>query len=165
MVRTINFIKPRLLLAAIGIVCVGLLAYAWMLQYGPERQQPCPLCVLQRYAYILVAISALIGSVHKHIAYAVMAALFSVGGTGLALWQVMKGSEMQGCIADPIGVFVNGLPTADLFPAYFFANGGCADKYVTLGLPVPVWSLICFIALTVACGIAGNAQRRRPLVG
>ncbi|MFN7220787.1 MAG: disulfide bond formation protein B [Burkholderiales bacterium] len=54
-----------------------------------------------------------------------------VAGDGalLAGWQVAKGSTMTACQADPIGQFVNGLPTADWLPQYFFANGGCADRY------------------------------------
>jgi len=82
---------------------------------------------------------------------------------GLALWQVLKGSDMTSCLRDPVGIFVNGLPMADWWPAYLFANGGCADKFITLGLPVPVWSLACFTGLLVVLlylGIdAGKRQK------
>jgi protein dithiol:quinone oxidoreductase len=149
----IQKLSPRLILGAIAVFSFGLLAYAWMLQYGPERQQPCPLCVLQRYVYLLIGIAALIGALHQHIVHAITTALFALTGAGLATWQVLKGSEMTSCLRDPIGEFVNGLPTADLFPQYFFANGGCADKYFTLGLPVPVWSLICFGLIIFGCGV------------
>lgn len=148
-----NKLSPRLILGAIAVFSFGLLAYAWMLQYGPERQQPCPLCVLQRYVYLLIGIAATIGALHQHIIHAVTTALFAITGAGLAMWQVLKGSEMTSCLRDPIGEFVNGLPTADLFPQYFFANGGCADKYFTLGLPVPVWSLVCFGLIVLGCGV------------
>ncbi len=140
-------------MGSIAVFAFALLAYAWMLQYGPERQQPCPLCVLQRYVYLLIGIAALIGAAHQHIAYAVTTITFAIVGIALALWQVLKGSEMTSCQRDPIGQFVNSLPTAELFPEYFFASGGCADKYFTLGLPVPVWSLVCFVLIGVACGV------------
>jgi protein dithiol:quinone oxidoreductase len=155
--KTIN---PKLLLGGVSFFCFALLAYAWFLQYGPEKQQPCPLCVLQRYVYILLGLITLVGALHRHIIYALSATVVSACGVGLALWQVLKGSEMLSCQRDPIGIFVNGLPTADWFPEYFFANGGCADKYVTLGLPVPVWSLICFGCLILACAFAAIQLRK-----
>jgi protein dithiol:quinone oxidoreductase len=155
--KTIN---PKLLLGGVSFFCFVLLAYAWFLQYGPEKQQPCPLCVLQRYVYILLGLITLIGALHRHIVYVISAAVVSVCGAGLALWQVLKGSEMLSCQRDAVGIFVNGLPTADWFPAYFFANGGCADKYATLGLPVPVWSLICFTLLILVCTFAAIQLRK-----
>jgi len=150
----IKNISPRLIFSGIAIFSLSLLAYAWMLQYGPERQQPCPLCVMQRYFYIFTGASALVGALHLHIAHAITTATFALTGAGFALWQVLKGSEMTSCQRDPIGIFINSLPTADLFPQYFFASGGCADKYLTLGLPVPIWSLLCFVFITLGCGVA-----------
>ena len=147
----------RLVLAAIALFCFALLVYAYFLQHGPERQQPCPLCVLQRYVYFILGVVALIGAVWPRRSLMVSAALIATCGGGLALWQVMKGAEMTGCLRDPVGIFVNGLPMADWWPEYLFANGGCADKFYTLGLPVPVWSLLSFSALF--CVLAWMALR------
>jgi disulfide bond formation protein DsbB len=142
----------RALLAAIGCFCIALLAYAYYLQYGPELQQPCPLCVLQRYTYFVIAVLALAVAVAPRAALIWVDTAVATAGAGLALWQVLKGSSMESCQRDPIGIFVNGLPMADWWPQYLFATGGCADKYSTLGVPVPVWSLVCFIALACALG-------------
>lgn len=145
---------PRLWFGAIGVFCFALLAYAWMLQYGPEKQQPCPLCVLQRYVYILVGLFAFAAALHVKRGYpraswSIATLVAANVGAGLALWQVLKGADMTSCREDPIGIFVNNLPTANWFPEYFFATGGCADKYFAFGIPVPVLSLIAFL------GIAG----------
>ena len=140
-------ISPRLLLTAIAVACFGLLAFAWFLQYGPERQQPCPLCVLQRYVYILIGLTALVGVWQQRIGYAIGAAMFAALGAGLAAWHTFKGATMLSCQRDPIGEFVNSLPTANWFPEYFFANGGCADQYFVFGVLMQVWSLICFVGL------------------
>ena len=153
-------ISPRTILGLMAVFCFGLLATVWFLQYGPDKQQPCPLCVLQRYAMILIGITALIGAIHPRIGYALGTALFAVGGLAMAIWQVLKGAEMLSCKTDPIGIFVNGLPTANWWPEYFFATGGCADKYSVLGLPVPVWSLICFFLLMVVTLVAIIKMRR-----
>lgn len=148
----LSTLSLRSFLAATAAFCVGLLLYAAYLQHGPQFQQPCPLCVLQRYVYIAIALIAAVGAWRNHYGYAVGVAVVAGDGALLAGWQVVKGSSMTACQADPIGQFVNGLPTADWFPQYFFANGGCADRYDALGLPVPVWSLLCFAGIAIAAG-------------
>jgi protein dithiol:quinone oxidoreductase len=141
-------------MSSVALFCFALLAYAWYLQHGPQLQQPCPLCVLQRMAYILVCISAVVAAYRNDIPTKVATMLLALGGGALATWQVLKGGAMTACQRDPIGIFVNGLPTADHFPQYFFASGGCADQYSVLGLPVPVWSLICFFIIMDVCVLA-----------
>lgn len=155
-------LRTRLLLASTAVFCFALLAYAYYLQYGPQLQQPCPLCILQRYAYFAVGVAALVGAAVPTRAVMFSAAVLATVGAALALWQVLKGSEMTSCLRDPIGIFVNGLPMADWWPEYLFANGGCADKFTTLGLPVPVWSLACFaglLAVLLYLGLAAGKRR------
>ncbi len=154
--------RIRSLLAAVALSCIALLGYAYFLQYGSERQQPCPLCVLQRYAYFVIGVIAAIGAMWPRRGIIFVGVMVSLIGTSLALWQVLKGADMTSCQRDPIGIFVNGLPMADWWPAYLFASGGCADRYVTLGLPVPLWSLICFIALLAVFVGVGWYLRKRP---
>ncbi len=143
-------IQIRAALFAIAVFCLALLAYAYQLQYGPEKQQPCPLCILQRYAYFGVAVATLAAALYFRQWLVWLAAAIATSGGGLALWQVLKGSSMASCQRDPIGIFVNGLPMADWWPEYLFATGGCSDRFFTLGLPVPVWSLACFAGLAAA---------------
>jgi protein dithiol:quinone oxidoreductase len=156
-------ISPRVLFIAIALFCIALVVKALELQHGPERQQPCPLCILQRYGYLVVAFIALVAALHGRAlrAYAGATALVAATGAGFAVWQLTKGSTMQSCVSDPIGIFVNGLPMANWFEArVFFATGGCADKYPPLlGLSVPMWSLICFAVLAlIAISIAWRAR-------
>jgi protein dithiol:quinone oxidoreductase len=160
----INFdkIPVRSILFGVSAFCFALLAYAWMLQYGPEKQQPCPLCILQRYVYIVVGVVALVGALHVRagsipsirIGYVVASWVAAITGIALAAWHVLKGADMTSCRADPIGEFVNGLPMADWFPQYFFASGGCADKYTAFGLPLPELSLAAFVLIETALTLA-----------
>ncbi|OYZ76531.1 MAG: hypothetical protein B7Y03_13895 [Polaromonas sp. 24-62-144] len=48
---------PRRLLAWISAVCVALLAFGLYLQHGVGLE-PCPMCIVQRYALVLVAVVA-----------------------------------------------------------------------------------------------------------
>ena len=58
--------KPLLLL--ISLACVGMLAVGLYLQLQLEML-PCPLCILQRYAFVLVALCALLGVSCRHDCY------------------------------------------------------------------------------------------------
>lgn len=162
-----SFFSPRLVLALIGLACVALLSFAWYMQYGPGQQQPCPLCVLQRYAYLALAIVCLIAAAHGPqrmgmLIYAGVADLLATTGIGLAFWQVTKGASMTSCATDPIGVFVNNLPMANWWPEYLFASGGCGDRYPPmLGMHTPQWSLLWFAVFATAIALSVIPAFRR----
>ncbi len=161
----------RALFFAIAIFCFALVAGAYWFQHGPQQQQPCPLCILQRYAYLGIGFIALLGAIHgpaavgRHI-YAALLALFAASGVGFTIWQLSKGDTMQSCLSDPVGEFVQSLPSAQWFEGkLFFATGGCADKYPpTFGLSLVAWSLICFsvlliISLAIAFSKPGSKRK------
>jgi disulfide bond formation protein DsbB len=160
-------LNSRAIFAAVALGCLGILLAAAYMQYGPEKRQPCPYCILQRYAFILVGIIAAIAAIHGpkktgNAVYAGLALLASLAGVSAALWQVMKGSTMTSCLADPVGEFVNSLPTANWWPQYFFANGGCADKIApVLGIPIPVWSLFLLSTLSAVAIFIGVTTMRK----
>src|SRR3990170_537632 len=73
-------------------MCAALLAYAYYLQYF-EGQDPCPLCLVQRFFYygilVVLAAGALHGPGRKGaIAYSIGALLFAAGGIATAVRQV-----------------------------------------------------------------------------
>lgn len=144
--------------AIIGMSCVALLGAAYFLQYGPGQQQPCPLCILQRYVYMIIAVVALgaaaIGS--ERIATIVIAIVLDVIaaiGATLALWQVTKGDSMTSCDTDLVGQIVYALPTRAWWPEFLAAYGGCADKFPPIfGISTPLWSFLWFASFTAICG-------------
>ena len=48
---------PRRVLALVSAVCVAMLAFGLYLQHSVGLE-PCPMCIGQRYALIMVAVSA-----------------------------------------------------------------------------------------------------------
>ena len=52
--------SPRLIYLAMFLVCSGLIGFALYLQHA-LRLEPCPMCILQRYAFILVGVQPLRG--------------------------------------------------------------------------------------------------------
>ena len=152
--------------ATIGVSCVALLGVAYFLQYGPGQQQPCPLCILQRYVYMTIAIVALVAAAMgtRRIAMMVIAIVldvFAAIGAALALWQVTKGDSMTSCDTDLVGQIVYALPTRALWPEFLAAYGGCADKFPPIfGLSAPLWSFLWFAGFTAICGFIFLKLRR-----
>jgi disulfide bond formation protein DsbB len=144
--------KPVLL--AVTLVSLSLLLVALYLQYG-EHMQPCPLCVIQRYAFFMVALICIIAlglprTMHK--AAAGLAGLIALAGAGVAGWHLYSTAHPNSsCGIDPLETALNKLPTADLLSFLFKADGLCATPYPPIfGLSIPQWSLIWFVVLGFA---------------
>jgi protein dithiol:quinone oxidoreductase len=123
---------------------------------------------LQRYAYMAIGLISALAAMHGPgrigtLLYAVFADLCAVGGLAFAGLQLTKTGLAESCLADPVGEFVNTLPSANWWPEYLFATGGCGAKFPPiLGLSVPVWSLLGFAFFSLTCSaLAVYALRKR----
>ena len=56
-------ITPRAVFGAIFAASVGLLAFASYLQHV-QGLEPCPMCILQRYAFFAIGLTALVAAIH-----------------------------------------------------------------------------------------------------
>jgi disulfide bond formation protein DsbB len=149
-------LNPRRVFAGFALIPLALLAEALILQHL-KGVAPCPLCILQREGFALVALVALVAAVHNPprrgaAAYAGGIALAALAGLGVAIWHVWTLHHPKfSCGIDLIEQFVNDLPTAKLMPFIFYANGECAAKHEPIfGLAVPEWALIWFSLLILA---------------
>lgn len=149
-------LTPRRVFAVFTLIPLALIAEALVLQHL-NGQAPCPLCVLQRAGFLLVALIALVAAIHQPRRrgagiYAAAIALASISGAGIAIWHVWTLRHPKfGCGIDVMEQFVNKLPTAKLLPWLFHASGECAAPHEPiLGLQVPEWSLIWFSLLFFA---------------
>lgn len=132
--------------------CTSLIGYALYLQLI-ENLLPCPLCVVQRMAYWLVGLIALLAFFHCPGAtgrrvYSGMIAAFAFIGAVVALrqaWLVRYPKAFE-CGISPEEEFLNALPIARWWPAMFEANGDCADAtWEFASLTLPDWSAIFFL--------------------
>ena len=55
--------NPRLIYALIALICVGVLGFGIYLQVV-KGLEPCPLCIMQRGAFVLVGLVALVAAIH-----------------------------------------------------------------------------------------------------
>jgi len=113
---------PRPLLALIGVVAIGALALAWVLQHRFDYQ-PCPWCVLQRLLVVAVVLIALMGSVmpgawSPRVASSLTAVL-SLSGAGVALYQHLVAARSASCQLTFADRIISTLGLADAWPAMF----------------------------------------------
>ncbi|QNA90860.1 disulfide bond formation protein B [Massilia sp. Dwa41.01b] len=148
-----------LIIAAISFALIGAALY---LQHAHDML-PCPLCVLQRYAFLGIGIAALVGALSNKIrAGAVVALLAAAGG----FWAVGKhlyvlANPGFSCGIDPMETMLNKIPTATLLPWLFQADGLCENATDgVLGLSIPQWSALWFVLLTLALVWVLVKQRR-----
>jgi disulfide bond formation protein DsbB len=146
-----------LLIAAVSLLLVGAALY---LQHARDML-PCPLCVIQRYLFLGVAVFSLIGAFANKIkAFAALALLCALGGLGtVAKHLYVLAHPGFSCGIDPMETMLNKIPTATLLPWLFRADGLCeAAQDTVLGLNVPQWSAVWFVIL--AAGLVWVLARR-----
>jgi disulfide bond formation protein DsbB len=159
-------IRAIFLLVFLG--CASLVSYALYLQLV-KNLLPCPLCVVQRVAYWLVGLIALLaffhspGTIGRRI-YSGMMAVFAFTGAVVALRQswLVRYPEAFECGISPEEKFLNALPIAQWWPSMFEANGDCADVTLKFALlTLPDWSAIFFVVLGSLAVYIFFARRNR----
>jgi len=173
--RTHGFTHPRRVWALLCITSVGLLSFGLYLQHGVGLE-PCPMCIMQRYIWVVVALVSLLGALS-----AGRAPVWIVGGWLLALtsggayvaarqsWLQWHPPEVASCGRDFYGI-VDNFPLHQALPMIFRGGGDCsAVDWTFLGGSIANWSLVCFVlsgllvGLTLAYDVAAWLRERRSV--
>jgi disulfide bond formation protein DsbB len=158
--------RERTLLVLLGLICVALVAGALYLQYV-EHQDPCPLCIIQRYFFLLIAIFAFLGArFHSWRGVRLLeflAALSALGGIVTAARHVfVQAHPGFSCGFDALQPVVDSLPPAHWLPGVFKVAGLCETPYPPIfGISLPGWSLIAFVVAFVPLALSLLRHRRR----
>ena len=155
--------KSKPVLLAVTFISLALLGAALYLQHV-ENMRPCPLCVIQRYAFAAIALISFITAFLPRGASkpgAILAALSSLAGAGVACWHIyIQAHPTVSCGIDPMETALNKIVTAKLMPFLFQADGLCTTEYAPIfGLSLPQWALVWFIILAIV--LLYTAFRRR----
>lgn len=149
------------------VVCIGLLGYALFEQHlmGTE---PCPLCILQRIAFVLMGLFFLLGAVHGpgRVGRRVYALLVgAAGAVGMAiagrhLWlQSLPADEVPDC-GPGLSYMLDAFPLSKTLDMVLTGSGECAEmNWSFLGLSMPAWTLVCYVLLTAGALWAGFMRR------
>ncbi len=151
--------QPRRILGLVAAACVAMLAFGMYLQHVVGLE-PCPMCIVQRYALVAVALVAGISALFRnrtarHVGVALMGA-FAVFGAFTAArqsWLQWNPPEIMSCGRDFFGM-IESFPLRRAIPMIFRGSGDCSViDWTFLGLSIANWSFLCFsaiIALAVA---------------
>lgn len=159
------FGAPRRALALISVACVAMLAFGLYLQHVVGLE-PCPMCVVQRYALVLVAVWTALGAVSRgrllRSLAILLALVFAIGGAYTAARQSMlqwNPPAEASCGRDIYGM-IETFPLQRALPMIFRGAGDCSQiDWTFLGLSIANWS---FLAFTVFSLILLVLLFRRP---
>ena len=158
------FAQPRRLLALISAAGAALLAFGLYLQHAIGLE-PCPMCIVQRYVFMLVIVVAGVGAALRPPAAArwTGAVLLVLGLAGAFVaarqsWLQWFPPEVYSCGRDLYGM-IESFPLKRVIPMVFRGSGDCsAVDWTFLGLSIANWSFLTF-ALIAALGV-GLLRRR-----
>ena len=141
---------PRRVFALVSAACVLMLAFG-LYQQLSKGLSPCPMCIVQRYALISVAIfSGLTAASSKKSMHVFGAAsMFAGAGFGAFVaarqtWLQWYPPEIATCGRDFYGM-VSDFPLNRAIPMIFRGSGDCsAVDWTFLGGSIANWSFVCF---------------------
>jgi protein dithiol:quinone oxidoreductase len=160
---------PRRVLAAVAVACVLLLAFGLVLQHVVGLE-PCPMCIVQRYAMVLIAIVAAIAAAFRsrgaHIAGAGLMVLLAGFGAFVAArqsWLQWNPPEVASCGRDFYGM-IETFPLKRAIPMIFRGSGDCTKiDWTFLGGSIANWSFLWFVFFgAVGLLLIARQLRRRP---
>jgi protein dithiol:quinone oxidoreductase len=162
-------LTPRLGYAAGFVICAGLLAFALYLQYY-EFQNPCPLCILQRVAFIALTAVFLIGALHgpRRIGaycYSALLTLIALIGASIAarhVWlQHLPKDKVPEC-GPGLEYMLNRFPLLQAFEKIFRGSGECAEvSWTMMKLSIAEWSLVWLVLLGALAVVIAVVARQR----
>lgn len=166
-------LTPRQIYLGSFVVCAGLIGFGLFLQHA-RGLEPCPMCILQRYAFVLTGAIALVAALHNpqrsgRWVYSVLMLLAAGFGGGVAIRHVYlehNPPQVFDCGAD-LGFLMESFPLAEALPMIFRGTGDCSKVlWRFLGLSIAEWALVWFAVFIVAAIVAAVMKPpRRGMFG
>ena len=158
---------PRRVLAAIAAICVAMLGFGLYIQHGLGIE-PCPMCIVQRYAVLLVGITAGLTALSRRrgawVAGSVLMLLFAGFGAFVAArqsWLQWFPPEFASCGRDFYGM-IESFPLQRAIPMIFRGSGDCSKiDWTFLGGSLANWSFLSLTAFGIAAIVLVVKQSRR----
>ena len=146
---------PRRVMAVVCLACVALLAFGMYLQHVVGLE-PCPMCIVQRYALVLIAVCAGLtaASTRKsfQISGSVLLVLLACAGAFVAArqsWLQWYPPEVVSCGRDLYGM-IETFPLKRALPMIFRGGGDCTKvDWTFLGGSIANWSFLWFGAMAL----------------
>jgi disulfide bond formation protein DsbB len=149
-------LSPRLVFAAVFAACAGLIGFGMWLQHD-QGLDPCPMCILSRYVFIVLGLVALLAAIHGPRGamlkfYGALATLLALVGAGVSIrhsYVQRFPPAIESCGSD-LDFLVSNLPLSQALPKIFQGTGSCSlVDWRFLGLSIPEWALVWYVLFAV----------------
>lgn len=150
-------------------VCLALLGFALYAQFGLHLE-PCPLCIFQRIAVLVVGALFLLAALHNPRrvgarVYGVLIVLAALAGVGVAARHIWIQAQPPGSVAAcgaGLDYMLEIMPLIDVVKKVLTGSGECGKiEWTLLGLSMPWWVLFALVGL----GVWGAVVNLRPRAG
>ncbi len=148
----------------LGAVTVAVLFCAALYLQYVLRQDPCPLCMVQRVIFIAIGALFLVAALHNAQRvgarlYSILIALFALSGVAVAarhIWiQHLPADQVPGC-GPGLEYMLQNFPMSEVWQELLHGSGECAAKgWTFLALGIPEWSLVWYVLLGVFAVLVG----------
>jgi disulfide bond formation protein DsbB len=146
----LSAISPQRWMLLIALSGIGMLVFGLYLQHGVGLN-PCPMCIVQRYALIGVVVLALVGWCLRGTGLAAsslvltLAAGFGAFTAARQSWLQWYPPEVVNCGRDFYGMVEN-FPLNRAIPMIFKGSGDCSKiDWTFLGGSIANWSFVGFV--------------------
>ena len=147
--------SPRQWFALAAAASAALLGFGYYLQFA-QNLEPCPLCILQRLAFMALGLAFLLGAVigpgrTGTRIVAGVGLLFAALGAGIAgrqVWlQSLPADQVPAC-GPGLDYMVENFPLLKALSMILRGSGECAENaWQFLGLGIAAWALVWFVML------------------
>ena len=158
---------PRRVLALVSVACVAMLAFGLYLQHVVGLE-PCPMCIVQRYALMLVAIVAGVTALASKKGLLITGSSLLVLLCGMGAFVAARQSflqwyppEVASCGRDLYGM-IETFPLKRAIPMIFKGSGDCSKvDWTFLGGSIANWSFVCFVGIGLVAFVLVLRQARK----
>ncbi|EJL86785.1 disulfide bond formation protein DsbB [Polaromonas sp. CF318] len=146
---------PRRVLVLVAAACVAMLAFGLYLQHVVGLE-PCPMCIVQRYALVLVALVAGVTAIARSRSLLMAGSGVMVLLAGFGAFVAARQSflqwyppEIASCGRDFYGM-IETFPLKRAIPMIFKGSGDCTKiDWTFLGGSIANWSFVCFVVIAL----------------
>jgi protein dithiol:quinone oxidoreductase len=141
---------PRRVLALVSAIGVGMLAFGLYLQHVVGLD-PCPMCIVQRYALLLVVLLAALTATSSNRGVLIAGSVLMLTAAGFGgfvaarqTWLQWYPPEVSSCGRDFYGM-IETFPLQRAIPMIFKGSGDCSKvDWTFLGGSLANWSFVAF---------------------
>lgn len=153
-----QFSRIRIMNLIAMLLCTSMLIIAGYLQFS-KGLEPCPLCIVQRFLIILLAVIFLIGFLHKSTTkgwvrfHGFLVCFFAGSGAASAARQVylqtLPSNQLPPCLPN-LSYILEKLSWSDAVKFLVRGSADCAQvKWTLFHLSIPEWTLGAFLLFTL----------------